>query len=47
MKPSSKLAVLDRIYAIYDQFAASLNLACKKYCSPCCTTSVTLTTIEG
>jgi Fe-S-cluster containining protein len=47
MKPSSKLAVLDRIYAIYDQFAASLNLACKKYCSYCCTTSVTLTTIEG
>jgi hypothetical protein len=47
MKLSSKLAVLDRIYAIYDEFAVSLDLACKKYCSHCCTTSVTLTTVEG
>jgi Fe-S-cluster containining protein len=47
MNLSSKLAVLDRIYAIYDEFAVSLDLACKKYCSHCCTTGVTLTTVEG
>jgi hypothetical protein len=47
MNLSSKLAVLDRIYAIYDDFAASLDLACRKHCSHCCTTGVTLTTVEG
>jgi hypothetical protein len=47
MKLSSKLAVLDRIYAIYDEFAASLDLACKKYCAHCCTTGITLTTVKG
>jgi hypothetical protein len=42
-----KLAALNRIYAVYDGFCASLDLACKKYCAPCCTTNVTLTTLEG
>ena len=43
----SKLKILDRIYAIYGEFAASLDLACKKYCDHCCTAGVTLTTLEG
>jgi hypothetical protein len=43
----NKLAALDQIYAIYDQFAATLDLACKKYCAHCCTADVTLTTLEG
>ena len=43
----AKLAALKNIYRIYDEFAASLELACKKHCAPCCTTSVTVTTIEG
>jgi hypothetical protein len=47
MNLSSKLAVLDRIYAIYDDFAASQDLACRKHCAHCCTTGVTLTTVEG
>lgn len=47
MDLASKLTALDKIYTLYDQFAASLDLACKKYCSHCCTTSVTLTTMEG
>lgn len=47
MDLAGKLTALDKIYSLYDQFAASLDLACKKYCSYCCTTSVTLTTIEG
>ena len=42
-----KLAALDRIYAVYDGFCSNLDLACKKYCSHCCTTNVTLTTLEG
>jgi Fe-S-cluster containining protein len=47
MDLAGKLTALDKIYTLYDQFAASLDLACKKYCSHCCTTSVTLTTMEG
>ena len=42
-----KLAALDRIYAVYDGFYSNLGLACKKYCAHCCTTNVTLTTLEG
>lgn len=42
-----RLTVLDRIYAIYDDFAAGLDVACRKYCAFCCTCNVTLTTLEG
>ena len=47
MELSKKLAALEKICAIYDKFAASLDLACRKYCAHCCTTSVTLTTLEA
>ena len=47
MNLNNKLTALDQIYQIYDDFAASLELACKKFCSHCCTTGVTLTTVEG
>jgi Fe-S-cluster containining protein len=42
-----KIAVLDQIYRIYDGFVTKLNIACKKYCTGCCTRNVTLTTLEG
>jgi len=44
---AKKLAALDRICAIYDRFCVSLDVACKKYCAHCCTTNVTLTTLEA
>jgi len=47
MDLSNKLAALEKIYGIFDKFAASLDLACRKYCVHCCTTSVTLTTVEA
>jgi hypothetical protein len=47
MDVTSKLKILDQIYAIFDKFAASLDLACKKKCDHCCTSGVTLTTLEG
>jgi hypothetical protein len=47
MKITSRLKILDQIYSIYDRFAASLNLACKKKCDHCCTSGVILTTLEG
>jgi len=42
-----KLTALDRIYKIYDEFSAELDVACEKTCTHCCTTNVTLTTLEG
>jgi Fe-S-cluster containining protein len=47
MNLSAKLAVLEKIYKVYDEFTTSLDLACKKGCAHCCTTSVILTTVEG
>ena len=47
MDITANLKILDQIYNIYDNFAASLDLACKKYCAHCCTSGVTLTTLEG
>jgi hypothetical protein len=47
MKITSRLKILDQIYSIYDSFAASLDLACKRKCDHCCTSGVLLTTLEG
>lgn len=47
MNLNSKLAVLDQIYRVYDEFVANLQIACKKYCAGCCTCNVTMTTLEG
>lgn len=42
-----KLAALEGIYSIYESFMKSRDIACKKYCTDCCTAKVTLTTLEG
>ena len=47
MNLKKRLSALDSIYNIYDEFAAGLDLACRKTCAHCCTTHVTLTTLEG
>ena len=47
MMLEKKIAALDRIYAAYDRFCAAQDVACKKYCAHCCTSNVTLTTLEG
>ena len=47
MKLSSKLTALDQIYEIYDHFTSGLELACRKSCAHCCTTGVTLTSLEA
>jgi Fe-S-cluster containining protein len=47
MDLNSKLAVLDRIYKMYDEVMSGLPTACEKYCAGCCTRNVTLTTLEG
>ncbi|MBW2245970.1 MAG: hypothetical protein JRF62_01980 [Deltaproteobacteria bacterium] len=47
MDLNSKIAVLNQIYSVYDEFLHTLHMACKKYCAECCTRNVTLTTLEG
>ena len=42
-----KLMALDRIYAVYDEFVRVQDTACKMHCHQCCTTHVTLTTLEA
>jgi Fe-S-cluster containining protein len=44
---TDRLCILRRLYQIYDRYAASLEIACKKHCCACCTCNVTLTTLEG
>jgi len=47
MKIKSKLEALNRVFEIYDGFSSTLDLACKEKCAHCCTTNVTMTTLEG
>lgn len=47
MNLSIRLKILDRLYALYDEFIGSLDVACQKYCAHCCNRNVTLTTLEG
>jgi Fe-S-cluster containining protein len=42
-----KLKALERIYAVYDEFIRSQESACRMHCTLCCTTHVTLTTLEA
>jgi hypothetical protein len=47
MEIERKLKALDRIYAVYDEYARTLASACRMHCHTCCTTHVTLTTLEA
>lgn len=47
MEIERKLTALDRIYAVYDEVVRTQSSACKMYCHECCTTHVTLTTLEA
>lgn len=47
MQIEKKAALLDRVYTIYDDYMASLDIVCDKRCSICCTRNVTMTSLEG
>ena len=47
MEIDRKLKALNRIYAVYDEFIRTRETACKMHCHQCCTTHVTLTTLEA
>ena len=41
------LKALEAIYEFYDEFLAGTPMACKKGCSTCCTTNVSMTSLEA
>jgi len=43
----SNIQALEAIYNFYDNFLRGTPLACKKGCSTCCTTNVSITTLEA
>ena len=47
MNMTSKIALLDQLYSLFDDFAVTETLACKRQCATCCTGNMTLTTLEG
>lgn len=47
MDINTKLAILENLYRIYDEYAQTLDTQCRQYCDHCCTRNVTLTTLEG
>jgi len=47
MHLSIRLKILDKLYAIYDEYVGNLDVACRKNCAHCCTCNVILTTLEG
>jgi Fe-S-cluster containining protein len=47
MDIESRSERLKSIYAVYDEFTAGIDRACRKHCASCCTCNVTGTTLEG
>jgi len=47
MDLDTRLKVLEELYRIYDEFAGTLDVACRKHCATCCTDKVVVTTLEG
>ena len=47
MNLEQRLIVLNKIYRLYNDVTKNLDVACKKYCATCCTSNVTMTTLEG
>jgi hypothetical protein len=44
----ARVALLDRLYALYDGFLAGIEgLACREGCAACCTADVVLTSLEA
>ncbi len=42
-----QMETLCEIYSLYEKQTENAAIACHKYCSDCCTTSVTMTRLEG
>lgn len=46
-KTADRIGVLKKVYDYYDRLTAEAPVACRKYCSLCCTANVTMTSLEG
>lgn len=47
MNIEQKLAALDALYRIEEEFGKSLDTVCREGCASCCTARVAITTLEG
>ncbi len=47
MSDHQKRTVLAQLYHLHEQYIRTLDIACSKNCPDCCTTNVTMTTLEG
>lgn len=47
MQIEKRIALLEKIYRVYEAFCANFSSACRKGCALCCTANVTMTTLEG
>ncbi len=47
MDMTLKIALLDQLYSLFDDYANTETIACKRQCAICCTCNMTLTTLEG
>jgi Fe-S-cluster containining protein len=47
LETERRKAFLDALSGVYEEWAARFPLACRKGCSACCTSSVTMTSLEG
>jgi len=47
MDTDNRLILLNKIYKLYDDFIESIDVACEKFCSVCCTCNVTITSLES
>jgi len=47
MYTEQRLPVVEQILNIFDEFANTLDVVCRRGCSVCCTRNVTMTTLEG
>jgi len=43
----NKIEILKKIYTIFDKQVESFSIACKHFCSDCCTDRIWMTSIEG
>ena len=44
---SNRIKALEGIYKVYEGYVQGLELACKKGCTDCCTSNVTITSLES
>jgi Fe-S-cluster containining protein len=47
MNITIKQKVLEKMYALYEDFVDDNDFVCQKHCAHCCTQNITMTTLEG